>query len=123
MYSAEGKRYLDLISGIGVSNVGHRHPKVLQAIQDQLDHYLHLMVYGELVQSPQVQLAEALAKTLPDPLNACFLVNSGSEAIEGALKLAKRYTERPNLVSCLNAYHGSSHGALSVSGSEQFKQG
>ena len=123
MHSAEGKRYLDLISGIGVSNVGHRHPKVLQAIQDQLDRYLHLMVYGEFVQAPQVQLAEALTRTLPDPLNACFFVNSGSEAIEGALKLAKRYTGRPNLVSCFNAYHGSSHGALSVSGSEQFKQG
>ncbi len=123
MHSAEGKRYLDLISGIGVSNVGHRHPRVLQAIQEQLDRYLHLMVYGEFVQTPQVQLAEALTQTLPDPLNACFFVNSGSEAIEGALKLAKRYTSRPNLVSCFNAYHGSSHGALSVSGSEQFKQG
>ena len=78
MYSAEGKRYLDLISGIGVSNVGHRHPKVLQAIQDQLDHYLHLMVYGELVQSPQVQIADALAKRLHDPLNASYLENSGS---------------------------------------------
>ncbi|WKN40939.1 aspartate aminotransferase family protein [Tunicatimonas pelagia] len=123
MHSTEGKRYLDLISGIGVSNVGHRHPKVLHAIQEQLDRYLHLMVYGEFVQAPQVQLAEALTQTLPDPLDACYLVNSGSEAIEGALKLAKRYTGRPNLVSCLNAYHGSSHGALSVSGSEQFKQG
>lgn len=123
MHSAEGKHYLDLISGIGVSNVGHRHPKVLQAIQEQLDRYLHLMVYGEFVQAPQVKLAKALIQTLPDPLDACFFVNSGSEAIEGALKLAKRYTGRPNLVSCYNAYHGSSHGALSVSGSEQFKQG
>ncbi len=84
---------------------------------------MHLMVYGELVQSPQVRLAEALSQTLPDPLSSAFLVNSGSEAIEGALKLAKRYTGRPNLVSCYQAYHGSSHGALSVSGSENFKQG
>jgi acetylornithine/succinyldiaminopimelate/putrescine aminotransferase len=123
MYGADGTRYLDLISGIGVSNVGHRHPRVVQAVKDQLDRYMHLMVYGELVQSPQVRLAEALSQTLPDPLSSAFLVNSGSEAVEGALKLAKRYTGRPNLVSCYQAYHGSSHGALSVSGSENFKQG
>lgn len=122
MYREDGKKYLDLISGIGVSNVGHRHPRVLQAIQQQLDKYMHLMVYGEFVQSPQVRLAEALAETLPESLSSCYLVNSGSEAVEGALKLAKRYTGRPNLVSCINAYHGSSHGALSVCGSEGFKQ-
>ena len=122
LYDTKGGRYLDLIAGIGVSNVGHRHPRVVQAIQEQLDRYLHVMVYGEFIQAPQVQLAEALARTLPDPLNACYLVNSGSEAIEGAIKLAKRYTGRPNLVSCYNAYHGSSHGALSVCGSELFKQ-
>ena len=122
LYDTKGNRYLDLIAGIGVSNVGHRHPRVVQAIQEQLDRYLHVMVYGEFIQAPQVQLAEALVRTLPDPLNACYLVNSGSEAIEGAIKLAKRYTGRPNLVSCYNAYHGSSHGALSVCGSELFKQ-
>ena len=122
MYGPDGKRYIDLISGIGVSNVGHRHPRVVQAINDQVDRYLHVMVYGEFVQTPQVQLAEALAQTLPDPLDCTYLVNSGSEAIEGALKLAKRYTGRPNLVSCYQAYHGSSHGALSVCGSESFKQ-
>ena len=122
IYDTEGRRYLDLISGIGVSNVGHRHPRVVQAIHDQLDRYLHVMVYGEFIQAPKVQLAEALSRTLHDPLNACYLVNSGSEAIEGAIKLAKRYTGRPNLVSCYNAYHGSSHGALSVCGSELFKQ-
>ena len=122
MYSPDGKRYLDLISGIGVSNVGHRHPHVLEAIQQQLDKYMHLMVYGEFVQTPQVKLAEALAETLPDTLNSCYLVNSGSEAIEGAIKLAKRYTGRPNLVSCYDAYHGSTQGALSVCGNEGFKQ-
>ncbi|MFP4091798.1 MAG: aspartate aminotransferase family protein [Cyclobacteriaceae bacterium] len=122
MYSPEGKKYIDLISGIGVSNAGHRHPRVVQAIKDQLDKYMHLMVYGEFVQSPQVQLAQALASTLPASLSCCYLVNSGSEAVEGALKLAKRFTGRPKLVSCLNAYHGSSQGALSVCGSESFKQ-
>ncbi len=122
MYGPDGQRYLDLISGIGVSNVGHRHPRVVRAIKEQLDRYLHVMVYGEFVQNPQVQLAEALAQTLPNPLNCAYLVNSGSEAIEGALKLAKRVTGRPNFVSCYDAYHGSSQGALSVCGSEVFKQ-
>lgn len=122
MYGPEGKSYMDLISGIGVSNVGHRHPKVVQAIKDQADKYLHLMVYGEYVQSPQVQLAKALAETLPAPLDTAYLVNSGSEAVEGALKLAKRYTGRTELISCFNAYHGSSHGSLSVCGNEIFKQ-
>jgi len=122
MYAPDGKRYLDLISGIGVSNVGHRHPRVLQAIHDQLDKYLHLMVYGEYVQSPQVLLAQALAETLPDPLESVYFTNSGSEAIEGALKLAKRYTGRHDVLACHNAYHGSTHGALSLSSSETFKQ-
>lgn len=122
MYSPDGKKYLDLISGIGVSNVGHRHPRVMEAIQQQLDKYMHLMVYGEFVQTPQVRLAEALADTLHSSLSSCYLVNSGSEAIEGAIKLAKRYTGRPNLLSCYNAYHGSSQGALSVCGNEGFKQ-
>ncbi len=122
MYGPDGKRYIDLISGIGVSNVGHRHPQVLNAIQEQLDKYLHLMVYGEYVQSPQVQLAQALCQTLPDTLNNVYLVNSGSEAVEGALKLAKRYTNRREIISCINAYHGSSHGSLSVGGNEVFKR-
>ncbi|MCR9252889.1 MAG: aspartate aminotransferase family protein [bacterium] len=122
MYDHDGKPYLDLISGIGVSNVGHRHPKVMQAIQDQLDKYLHLMVYGEFVQSPQVSLAKSLVDTLPEKLNAVYLLNSGSEAVEGALKLAKRYTGRSKIMSCHNAYHGSSHGALSVTGDEEFKR-
>ncbi len=122
MIDVEGKKYIDLISGIGVSNVGHRHPKVVEAIKDQLDKHLHVMVYGEFVQSPQVKLAEALTKTLPQKLDSVYLVNSGSEAIEGAMKLAKRYTGRHEVIACHNAYHGSSHGALSLTGSESFKR-
>ncbi len=121
LYGPNGEKYLDLISGIGVSNVGHRHPQVLAAIQEQLDKYLHVMVYGELVQAPQVQLAARLAGTLPLHLNNVYLVNSGSEAIEGAIKLAKRYTGRTELISFYNAYHGSTHGSLSLNGSEKFK--
>jgi acetylornithine/succinyldiaminopimelate/putrescine aminotransferase len=122
LYGPNGERYLDLISGIGVSNVGHRHPKVTAAIHQQVDTYLHLMVYGEYIQSPQTLLAKALVDTLPPSLDNVYLVNSGSEAIEGALKLAKRYTNRRELISCTNAYHGSSHGALSVGGNELFKR-
>ncbi|GAB3835725.1 aspartate aminotransferase family protein [Hymenobacter jeollabukensis] len=122
MYGPDGRRYLDLISGIGVSNVGHRHPQVLQAIQGQLDKYLHLMVYGELVQAPPAELAQALHHTLPAELDNVYFTNSGTEAVEGALKLAKRHTGRTELVSCHNAYHGSTQGALSVTGSESFKR-
>lgn len=122
MKDVDGKEYIDLISGIGVSNVGHRHPKVVEAIKKQVDKHLHVMVYGEFIQSPQVQLAEALTKTLPKSIDSVYLVNSGSEAIEGAMKLAKRYTGKSHLVSCENAYHGSSHGALSLTGSESFKR-
>ena len=122
MYDRHGKGYIDLISGIGVSSVGHRNPAVVKAIKEQVDQYLHLMVYGEFVQSPQVKLAKALSDTLPASLNSVYLLNSGSEAVEGALKLAKRYTGRPKILSAHNAYHGSSHGALSVSGSEEFKR-
>jgi acetylornithine/succinyldiaminopimelate/putrescine aminotransferase len=122
MYGPQGQRYLDLISGIGVSNVGHRHPRVLAAIQDQLDKYLHLMVYGEFVQAPQVLLTTQLRETLPPTLNNTYLVGSGAEAVEGAIKLAKRYTGRPELVSCFNSYHGSTQGALSLTGSEDFKR-
>jgi putrescine aminotransferase len=122
LFGPNGEKYLDLISGIGVSNVGHRHPKVIQAIQNQLDKYLHLMVYGEFVQSPQVLLAKALTETLPSQLDNVYFVNSGSEAIEGALKLAKRYTGRREILSCVNAYHGSSHGSLSIGGNEIFKR-
>ncbi len=122
MYGPDGKSYIDLISGIGVSNVGHRHPAVLEAINNQMDKYLHLMVYGEFIQSSQTSLAKALTDTLPSQLNNVYFVNSGSEAVEGALKLAKRYTNRREIVSCVDAYHGSSHGALSVGGNEIFKR-
>ncbi len=121
MYDVTGKSYMDLISGIGVSNVGHCHPKVVHAIHDQLNKYMHLMVYGEYVQSPQVLLAKQLTTLLPASLNNVYFTNSGSEAIEGALKLAKRYTKRTELIAFKNAYHGSSHGALSVMGVESFK--
>ncbi len=121
MYGPNGRRYLDLIAGISVSNVGHRHPRVLEAIHHQLDKYLHLMVYGELVQAPQVQLATALAATLPPHLDCAYLVNSGSEAVEAALKLAKRLTGRRELISAHLSYHGATHGALSVTGDENFR--
>jgi acetylornithine/N-succinyldiaminopimelate aminotransferase len=122
IYDTTGKAYLDLISGISVSNVGHRHPKVVAAIKQQVDKYMHLMVYGEYVQAPQVLLAKKIADLLPNPLESVYLVNSGAEAIDGALKLAKRFTGRPEIISFKNAYHGSSHGPLSVMGSETYKR-
>lgn len=118
LYSPDGKRYTDLISGIGVSNIGHRHPKVIQAIKDQLDKHLHVMVYGEFIQSTPNLLAYKLTSLLPPSLNCCYFVNSGTEANEGALKLAKRYTGRTEIISCRKSYHGSTHGSLSVSGNE-----
>ena len=123
MYEPGGKRYMDLISGISVSNLGHSHPRVVKAVKDQAEKYMHLMVYGEYIQSPQVQLAEALAETLPPTLGSVYLVNSGSEAIEGALKLAKKYTGRSGLIAATNAYHGSTHGALSMGSDEELKKG
>lgn len=122
LYTPDGKKILDLIAGISVCNVGHRHPKVMAAIYEQMDKYMHLMVFGEYIQSPQVKLAEALHKVLHPNLDNVYFVNSGSEAIEGALKLAKRYTGKPNFIACHGSYHGSSHGALSIMGSEEFKQ-
>ena len=122
MIDSAGKKYMDLISGIGVSNVGHRHPEVIKAIEEQLEKYLHLMVYGEFVQTPQTALAAALSQTLPATLTSSYLVNSGSEAVEGAIKLAKRYTGKTQIISCYDAYHGSSQGALSVCGNEKFKR-
>jgi putrescine aminotransferase len=122
IYDRSGKKYLDLIAGIGVSSLGHRHPAVISAIKNQLDAHLHVMVFGEFIQTPQVALAQALSKTLPESLNCTYFVNSGSEAVEGALKLAKRYTGRANFISCIDSYHGSTHGALSASGNESLKQ-
>ncbi|HBC80217.1 MAG TPA: aspartate aminotransferase family protein [Bacteroidales bacterium] len=121
MYGPSGEKYLDLISGVSVSNTGHRHPKVVQAVREQVDNYMHLMVYGELIQSPQVKYAEYITSFLPASLNSIYFVNSGSEAVEGSLKLAKRYTGRSKIVSFENAYHGSTHGALSVQGSELYR--
>ncbi len=118
LYGPDGKRYADLISGIGVSVIGHRHPRVVDAIKKQLDKHLHVMVYGEYIQSPVNELAEKITSLLPRNLNCCYFVNSGAEANEGALKLAKRYTGRTEIVSCRGSYHGSTHGALSVSGNE-----
>jgi len=121
IYDMAGKSYLDMISGIAVTNVGHRHPAVVKAIKDQVDKYLHVMPYGEFIQGPQVELARKLKSLLPESLDTSYFVNSGTEAIEAALKLAKRYTGRRKLVSCHKAYHGSTHGALSVSGNEKKK--
>lgn len=115
------KRYLDLIAGIAVSNLGHRHPEVHRAIIKQLKKYTHLMVYGEMIQSPQVKLAKKLAEVLPDPLSSTYFVNSGTEAVEGAMKLAKRYTGRSEMIACINSYHGSTQGAMSLMGGEYFK--
>jgi acetylornithine/N-succinyldiaminopimelate aminotransferase len=122
LIDAGGKNYIDLIGGISVCNVGHRHPKVIEAIKKQLDDYLHIMVYGELVQSPQVQYAKALTDHLPSCLNAVFFTASGSEATEGAMKLAKRFSGRSQIISFKNSYHGSTQGALSVMGSEYWQQ-
>lgn len=122
IYGPNNKKYLDLISGIGVSNLGHCHPNVVQAVQNQANTYMHLMVYGEYIYSPQVKLAELLAKNLPKNLTTSYFTNSGAEATEGALKLAKRHTGRTEIIACKNAYHGSTHGALSLMDAEKYKQ-
>jgi len=121
IYDTSGKRYMDLISGVAVSNIGHRHPKVVKATKRQLDKYMHVMVYGEYIQKPQAELAEKLTSLLPDSLNCLYPVNSGTEANEAALKLAKRITGRTELISFNNSYHGNTHGSLSVTGNEHKK--
>jgi len=121
MYGPDGQKYLDLISGVSVCNTGHCHPKVVEAVKNQIDCYMHLMVYGEIIQSPQVKYARRLVEILPPELNSCYFVNSGSEAVEGALKLAKRVTGRSRIISFKNSYHGSTHGALSIQGSEIYR--
>ena len=123
MYDPNGKKYLDLISGISVSNIGHRHPRVVKAVKDQVDQYMHLMVYGEYIQSPQVKLAKKITDQLDKNLDSVYFVSSGSEAIEGAMKLAKRATGRAEILHMNKSYHGSTQGALSVIGSEEFKRG
>lgn len=122
LFGKDGKKYMDLISGISVSNVGHGNPKVADAIRKQLSKHSYLMVYGEYVVAPQVEYATALVKYLPKKLNNVYFTSSGSEAVEGALKLAKRFTGRTEIVSFKNAYHGSTQGALSVMGNEGMKQ-
>jgi len=122
LYSPDGKSYMDMISGIGVSAIGHRHPHVIKAIKDQLDKHLHVMVYGEYIQATPNTLASKLVSLLPPSLNCCYYVNSGTEANEAALKLAKRVTGRTEIISFRKSYHGSTHGSLSVSGNETKKQ-
>lgn len=114
LVDSQGKKHLDLISGIGVSCLGHCHPAVVAAVQKQAATFMHTMVYGEYVLAPQVELAELLAAQLPDSLDSIYFVNSGTEAVEGALKLAKRHTNRSRIISCHNAYHGSTMGAMSL---------
>jgi acetylornithine/N-succinyldiaminopimelate aminotransferase len=113
-----GKKYLDLVSGLAVCNVGHRHPKVVEAIKQQTDRYLHVIPYGEFVQEPQVRFAEKLTSLLPPSLNSVYFVNSGTEAIEASIKLAKRVTGRTRLIGCRKSYHGSTHGSLSLTDNE-----
>jgi acetylornithine/succinyldiaminopimelate/putrescine aminotransferase len=121
LYDINGKEYIDLIGGISVANTGHRHPKVIEAIQKQLDAYLHIMVYGEFVETPQVQYAKLLTDHLPYSLNSVYFTNSGAEAVEGAMKLAKRVTKRTQIIAFNNSYHGSTQGALSIIGSEYWR--
>ena len=122
LYDTSGKRYIDLIAGVSVSNLGHLHPAVVKAVQQQAEKYMHLMVYGEYIQSPQVEFSKLLTDQLPGRLNCTYFVNSGSEANEGAIKLAKRYTGRSEIVAFKNAYHGSTHGALSLMSDTYFTQ-
>lgn len=120
-YTKGGKRYVDFISGIAVSSLGHRHPAVVQAIKAQVDRHLHVMVYGEFIQEPQSRYAELLTRQLPETLERVYFVNSGTEAVEGALKLAKKHTGRHKLVSFNNSYHGDTHGSLSVTGRDVYR--
>jgi len=121
LYDAAGKEYIDLIGGISVANTGHRHPKVVAAIKNQLDAYLHIMVYGEFIETPQVQYAKLLADHLPASLNAVYFTNSGTEAVEGAMKLAKRVSGRTQIIAFNKSYHGSTQGALSIIGDEYWR--
>lgn len=122
IYNTKQQKYLDFVAGVSACSLGHQHPRVNQAIKDQLDKYSHVMVYGEYAQSPAVEYCKLMASLLPDPLDTTYLVNSGTEAIEGALKLARRVTGRSQLISCHNAYHGNTMGSLSVMGFEERKQ-
>lgn len=122
IYGKDGRRYLDFVAGVSANTLGHSHPKIVEAIKAQAEKYLHVMVYGEYAQDMPVALCKLLAEATPDPLEVTYLVNSGAEAIDGSLKLAKRYTGREEIVSFKNSYHGNTHGALSVSGNEYHKR-
>ncbi|HFK5511132.1 TPA: aspartate aminotransferase family protein [Elizabethkingia anophelis] len=122
IYGKDGKAYLDFVAGVSANTLGHSHPKIVQAIKEQTDKYLHVMVYGEYAQEKPVALCQLLADATPVPLEVTYLVNSGAEAIDGALKLAKRYTGREEIISFKDSYHGNTHGALSVSGNETHKR-
>jgi acetylornithine/succinyldiaminopimelate/putrescine aminotransferase len=122
IYDTNGKKYLDFVAGVSACTLGHQHPRVKQAIINQLDKYAHVMVYGEYAQDPSVALCKLMAKHMPPQLNKTYLVNSGTEATEGALKLARRVTGRSQLISCFNAYHGNTMGSMSVMGFEERKQ-
>jgi len=121
LYDVNGKEYIDLVGGISVANTGHRHPAVTDAIKKQVDSYLHIMVYGEFVESPQVQYAKLLTDHLPATLNSVYFTNSGAEAVEGAMKLAKRFTNRTRIIAFKKAYHGSTQGSLSIIGDEYWR--
>ena len=122
IYGKDGRKYLDFVAGVSANTLGHSHPKVVEAIKTQAEKYLHVMVYGEYAQEMPVKLCQLLAQACPDPLEVTYLVNSGAEAIDGSLKLAKRYTGREEIVSFKNSYHGNTHGAVSVSGNEYHKR-
>lgn len=122
IYDKSGKAYMDMIAGVAVNNIGHNHPKVVQALKQQIDRHLHVMVYGEFIQDAPLSFARRLTALLPNQLNAVYTVNSGTEAIEAGLKLAKRVTGRTELISFRGSYHGSTHGSMSVSGNEVKKQ-
>ncbi|PCH98659.1 MAG: aspartate aminotransferase family protein [Bacteroidetes bacterium] len=122
LYDQGGNQYIDLISGISVNNLGHQNPEIISAINQQVSNYLHVMAYGEYIQEPQINLAKRLSELLPETLNCAFFVNSGSEAVEGALKLARRYTGKSKIIAMQNAYHGSTFGAMSVMGGRKYTQ-
>lgn len=121
MWDINGKEYIDLISGFSVCNIGHSHPEVIEAVKEQVDKYMHLIVYGEFIEAPQVVYAKLLADHLPSTLNSVYFTNSGAEATEGAMKLAKRVTGRSKIIACNKAYHGSTQGALSIIGDEYWR--
>ncbi len=123
LYGPSGEKYIDIIAGVSVSALGHNHPSVIKAVKEQVEHHMHIMVYGEVIQSPQVKYAQLLSSTLGDGFDNTYFLNSGSEAVEGAIKLARKATGRSNIVSFKNAYHGSTLGALSIMGGDLYKKG